>query len=223
VPYLLNWKENGQMRTILICFLVFAIAASFTGCGGGSGSPADATFTIRGFAFEPSTVTIRVGETVTWVNADNQTHTVVSGTLEATRFPELFSVNMLDNQFVPEELIIDLGDTVRFFNQSNFTRQIEIKDPVSLNVVFLSPVLPPGGQVDVRLGGAGVFSVRVSDNPNVRMVLTVAGIPGPDGSFPSSGTLTPGEKFSVTFNTPGNFPFYCGTHNIANGVVNVQP
>jgi plastocyanin len=223
MPYSLSWKENGQMRIILLCFLAFAFVVPFTGCGGGSGSPADATFTIRNFGFEPHTVTVKVGTTVTWVNADIQTHTIASGTLGSINSPRVFSVNLLDNGFTPVELNIILGDTVRFFNQSNFTRQIEVKDPVSLNVVFLSPMMPPGTAVDVRLGSAGEFSVRVSDNPNARMVLTVVGIPNPDNRFPSSGTLTPGQKFSVTFNTSGNFPFFCSTHNIENGVVNVQP
>lgn len=45
-----------------------------TTSGGGSGG---AAVTIKGSAFDPATVTIKVGETVTWTNQDSPTHTVV--------------------------------------------------------------------------------------------------------------------------------------------------
>ena len=36
------------------------------------------TVTVKDFAFQPKTVTIRVGDTVTWANVDTATHTVTS-------------------------------------------------------------------------------------------------------------------------------------------------
>ena len=36
---------------------------------------ADRTVTIQGFAFSPKTVTVNVGDTVTWTNQDGTTHT----------------------------------------------------------------------------------------------------------------------------------------------------
>ena len=46
---------------------------------------ADTTVTIVGFAFDPQTVTVQVGDTVTWMNQDGTPHTVTSdpGTPEA--------------------------------------------------------------------------------------------------------------------------------------------
>jgi plastocyanin len=44
-----------------------------SGGGGGGG----AAVTIKGFAFDPATVTIKVGETVNWTNQDSPNHTVV--------------------------------------------------------------------------------------------------------------------------------------------------
>ena len=41
-------------------------------------SAAGNTVNISGFKFDPATITIKVGETVTWINQDTVGHTVVS-------------------------------------------------------------------------------------------------------------------------------------------------
>jgi len=45
---------------------------------------ADRTVTISGFAFAPASVTVRVGEGVTWRNQDGTAHTATSGTAWTT-------------------------------------------------------------------------------------------------------------------------------------------
>jgi plastocyanin len=42
----------------------------------GSVAAADASVSIRDFAFQPASVTVRVGDTVTWTNRDDEIHTV---------------------------------------------------------------------------------------------------------------------------------------------------
>jgi plastocyanin len=61
------------------------VSASTTGStSGGStsstqgGSTGGAQVTIKGFAFDPTSVTIKVGESVTWTNQDSTDHTVVA-------------------------------------------------------------------------------------------------------------------------------------------------
>ena len=78
--------------------LAAALALAVAACGGGAtSSPAPATappafsavpatsslappggdaVTIAGFAFEPATLTVKVGATVTWANKDSSPHTV---------------------------------------------------------------------------------------------------------------------------------------------------
>jgi plastocyanin len=43
---------------------------------GAVAAAADASVSIRDFAFQPATVTVRVGDTVTWTNRDDVIHTV---------------------------------------------------------------------------------------------------------------------------------------------------
>jgi plastocyanin len=84
------------MRRPLIPALGFAAALALAACGGGAsttptatqaaGTPAasapqsaateGAKVEIKGFAFNPATVTAKVGEEITWTNSDTAAHTV---------------------------------------------------------------------------------------------------------------------------------------------------
>lgn len=50
------------------------------GVGAGTVGAADRDVAISGFSFSPRTVTVGVGDSVTWTNSDAQTHTATSGT-----------------------------------------------------------------------------------------------------------------------------------------------
>jgi plastocyanin len=50
-----------------------AAQASGSGSGGGGGSQ---SVEIKNFAFNPATVTVKVGDKITWTNADSAAHTV---------------------------------------------------------------------------------------------------------------------------------------------------
>lgn len=43
-----------------------------------SGSAGSATVSIKNFSFNPATITVKAGDTVTWTNDDSTTHTVTS-------------------------------------------------------------------------------------------------------------------------------------------------
>ena len=61
------------------------VAVSTAACGGGSGgdaAPAGDTVTMRLIAYKPDSLTVEVGETVTWEQTDAGAHTVTSGTVE---------------------------------------------------------------------------------------------------------------------------------------------
>ncbi len=50
-------------------------AGSDTGAGGGE----EVQASLAGFAFDPTTVSVAAGGTVTWTNTDNTAHTVTAG------------------------------------------------------------------------------------------------------------------------------------------------
>ena len=66
------------MRTLLL--VVVAAALFVAGCGGGSGTsePVAATEVemVKSYSFDPKVIEIEAGDTVTWTNEDNFTHTV---------------------------------------------------------------------------------------------------------------------------------------------------
>jgi plastocyanin len=72
------------MRTkLLIVFLIFAVLLS--GCTGQKTDTKTDNMTekpntvlIKGFAFDPATLTVTKGTTVTWMNKDSTAHTVVA-------------------------------------------------------------------------------------------------------------------------------------------------
>ncbi len=78
-----------------VCAFVLVFARLSAGCASGQNpvSPAGATpasatantITIKDFTFSPAALTVKAGTTVTWVNEDGASHTVVSD--DGSRFP----------------------------------------------------------------------------------------------------------------------------------------
>ena len=57
-----------------------ALALALLPAAAPSAAPAANHITIKDFMFAPSSITIKAGTTVTWVNEDEEPHTVVSAT-----------------------------------------------------------------------------------------------------------------------------------------------
>lgn len=75
------------LRAVLLAAIPLLALAVIAGCGssggtsGGSGSSggssaSGATVVAKGFAFSPSSISIKVGESVTWTNEDSAMHAV---------------------------------------------------------------------------------------------------------------------------------------------------
>ena len=80
--------RHSGIFVLSVCALILALASFSAGCTSSQGSaqpagatPAPATantITIKDFTFSPATLTVKTGTTVTWVNEDSMSHTVVS-------------------------------------------------------------------------------------------------------------------------------------------------
>jgi plastocyanin len=69
-------------RFLLPAVAVLSVTAVAAGCGGtGSSAPVSTTQVsmAKSYRFDPKTIGIKAGQTVTWTNNDNFTHTVKVG------------------------------------------------------------------------------------------------------------------------------------------------
>jgi plastocyanin len=69
------------------------------GTTGGANSPPDHRIVIKNFAFDPPTVTVKSGDTVTWINEDSTPHIIASDPHPAhTDLPGLVSPELSQGQ-----------------------------------------------------------------------------------------------------------------------------
>ena len=83
------------MKKIAILISVILVAVLLTACGTTTNTPAASnngntntasqtnTVTIQNFAFNPATLTVKAGTTVTWTNKDSTTHKIKSDTFNS--------------------------------------------------------------------------------------------------------------------------------------------
>lgn len=79
-----------NMARIVVAVVVMALLLSACGSGGGQettqeptgdgSAAAEASVTAVDFSFQPDSVTVAAGSTVTWTNEDEAPHTVTAGT-----------------------------------------------------------------------------------------------------------------------------------------------
>jgi plastocyanin len=76
----LNARKKVAALSCAIAFLnlsLFAIAGEMKNDASSSSSKQN-RIEIKDFAFNPQTITVKSGETVTWINRDEEPHTIVS-------------------------------------------------------------------------------------------------------------------------------------------------
>ena len=64
------------IAALLSGFSLFAVAGEMTDAS--TGNAKENKIEIKDFAFNPQTITVKSGETVTWINRDEEPHTIVS-------------------------------------------------------------------------------------------------------------------------------------------------
>lgn len=79
-------RRRGPGPLWLVAIVVVVLSGFVTACGSstkttsstssGSGASGGTSVMIKNFSFEPQTLTVKVGSTVTWTNQDSTPHTV---------------------------------------------------------------------------------------------------------------------------------------------------
>lgn len=78
-----SWRRSRILGALALAATLPACGAALNEQAGGGAPPANEamTVTLRLIAFQPESVTVPAGTTVTWANADGVDHTVTSGTV----------------------------------------------------------------------------------------------------------------------------------------------
>jgi plastocyanin len=71
-----------KFRYLLISLLIVVFAATLTGCS--ATTTVKNTVNIQGSQFSPTEITIKKGDTVTWINKDSVGHTVIGATFQSS-------------------------------------------------------------------------------------------------------------------------------------------
>jgi plastocyanin len=88
---MISWNQITALSTLLVLVAIIAGCASTNGMGTAQPTPAlpsgmTNVVAIKDFAFSPSTLTIKAGDTVSWVNQGSAPHTVVSDSGSPVKF-----------------------------------------------------------------------------------------------------------------------------------------
>jgi len=123
--------------------LAAATAALMTWIAASSVLAADSAVTIAGFAFDPATVTIQVGDSVTWTNEDSAPHTATAG----------------DGSFDTGQLATGDSETVTFDTAGTFAYICSIHPQMTGSVV----VEAAGGTAAPTTGGGVTITPAPTD------------------------------------------------------------
>lgn len=116
-----------------------AAAVLVTWIASGAVLAADHAVTIEGFAFSPSTVTVQVGDSVTWTNQDNTAHTATAG----------------DGSFDTESLGTGESSTITFATAGTYAYACAIHPTMTGTVVVEAAAATPAPTTTPTAGEAG--------------------------------------------------------------------
>ena len=186
---------------------------------------APAAVSIVDLTFEPGSIEVDAGATVTWSNDDSIPHTV-------TARDEDFNSGVLMGGDSFSQTLSEPG-TFDYFCaiHPSMSGTVVVRDPLA------SPDVGDAAADPTALDVAGVTDVSVVDvafapaDIEVPVGTTVDWTNGDpfahtvtarDGAF-DSGTLDGGQTYSQTFGEPGTYDYFCAIHPSMAGTVTVTP
>jgi plastocyanin len=184
---------------------------------------------IVGRAYEPPSLTVAAGTTVEWTNRDGEGHTVsaTDGTFDSGLMAGGMSFSMrFDSPGVHEyscSIHPEMRGSVTVVDASG------LGGPAATPLAQAGPSAAPPASTDqarVTIAQTAYGPARLevdtgttvswaNDDPVIHTVTAV------DGSF-NSGVLQPGAEYSLVFETPGTYEYFCAVHPGQSGSVAVS-
>lgn len=234
----MRFVEVRQMNlrdTFIVTGVLFSLIC-LSGCIFQPSSPAN-TVQINNGTFQPSSITVPMGTTVTWSNHANANETVTSPDASFSsgniptgydfRFtflqPGVFTYYSETNESMQGIVIVTspAGSLPSMGNMSEMNAAHPSSSGQSV------PAVNPGLNVNVDIKDFSfhpnetylVSGTTVTWTNNDSVTHTVTGTSGKLGSD----ALRQGQKFSYTFSAPGTYDYHCAIHPFMKGKIVVAP
>jgi len=75
---MITFIKTNMKTIVLVVLIVLNVCVAAFGDDAAATATNKKTIEIKDFMFNPTTITVKSGETVTWINRDDEPHTVVS-------------------------------------------------------------------------------------------------------------------------------------------------
>jgi len=184
-----------------------------TGGKGGSSSPGTNEVWIQGMAFNPSTITVAIGTTITWTNKDTIAHTITSDS-------SLFNSGSVSSGGTY---------TYKFLSAGTFSYHCTIHPLMTAKVVVTAaPVTNAAVSIEnmsfvpATITVSAGTTITWTNNDSVAHTVTSDSGLFDSSSISASGYYSSGGTFSHTFQTKGTYLYHCSIHPsmTANVIVN---
>lgn len=177
--------------------------------------------------FTPNTITIRAGQTVTFVNADDDEHTATGPGFDTGEMQPGDSATITFDKPGTFDFVCQFHSEMRgqVIVEGNGT---PVASPVASPVVntTAAPITQDeGATVEINIADFAFEQSALSVPPATTVTWTNTGVaPHTVSGLPEeSGTLDPGQSFSFTFTEAGTFDYQCAFHPQMTGQVIVDP
>jgi plastocyanin len=187
-----------------------------------SAAPGTLEVHTAGEQFTPSTLTIQVGQSVTFINDDDDEHTATGTDFDTGKMNEGDSVTVTFNE----------PGTFTYICQFHADMQADIMvlpagDATPQASPAASPLASPaaGEQAGIEVQNFQFSPATLTVPPGTTVVWTNTS-PTPHtvtGDFADSGILNSGDTFEWTFTDPGSYDYLCSLHPDMQATIIVDP
>ncbi len=172
-------------------------------------------------AFAPLDVVVAAGDTVEWTNTDGEGHTVsaTSGAFDSGILPEGATFSQVFETPGTYDYVCAIHPEMRATvtvtepgspaAASAIPAPAASSAPITEAAVAIADMVYDPARVEVSAGAI----VRWTNDDAVVHTVTAR-----DGSF-NSGVMKTGDEFSLTFDAPGTYDYFCAIHPLQGGQV----